>query len=138
MVTKILQKTLTLFSRETDKFLGKHLIAEFWGVKIKEDLSRIEKILIETAKRAGATPLEVISHKFFPHGFSAVILLSESHIALHYWPEVRYLAVDIFTCGKDSNPYQAMEYLKTIFQPKKVEIKKIYRGKLTSVKLHKF
>jgi len=56
--------------------------------------------------------------------------LAESHIALHLWPEMNYLAVDIFTCGKDSDPFKALEYLKKEFQPKRVEIKKIKRGKI--------
>jgi S-adenosylmethionine decarboxylase len=62
-----------------------------------------------------------------------VILLAESHIALHYWPENEYLAVDIFTCGSKTNPQKGLEYLKKVFQPKKVETKKINRGRILTL-----
>ena len=132
MMKAVLQKAFGAIIKEKNQFLGKHLIAEFWGVKIEEDMAKIEKILTEAARRTGSMPLEVVSHKFSPQGFSAVILLAESHIALHYWPEEEYLAVDIFTCGKRTDPQKGLEYLKEQFQPKKIEIQKISRGKLIS------
>ena len=110
------------------KYAGIHLIAEFWGGKIIEDPKKIEKILILAAKKANSTPLEVTIHKFSPRGITGVALLAESHIALHLWSEFSYLAVDIFTCGKKAMPYKALEYLKKVFKPKKVEIKEIKRG----------
>ncbi len=132
MMKAVLQKAFGAIVKEKNQFLGKHLIAEFWGVTIEEDMRKIEKILIEAARETGSTPLEVVSHKFSPQGFSAMILLAESHIALHYWPEEEYLAVDIFTCGKKSNPQKGLEYLRKQFQPQKIEVQKISRGKLRS------
>jgi len=132
MVKAVLQKAFGAIVKKKNQSLGEHLIAEFWGVKIEEDMAKIEKILIEAAKKTGSTPLEIVSHKFSPKGFSAMILLAESHIALHYWPENEYLAVDIFTCGKDSDPQKGLEYLKEQFQPKKMEIQRINRGKVLS------
>ncbi len=132
MMEKIFQKNFWPIVYKKTRSLGEHLIAEFWGVKIEEDMAKIEKILIEAAKKTGSTPLEVVSHKFSPKGFSAMILLAESHIALHYWPENEYLAVDIFTCGKDSDPQKGLEYLKEQFQPKKMEVQRINRGKVLS------
>ncbi len=110
------------------KYAGIHLLAEFWGGKIIEDSKKIEKILIGAAKKAKNTPLKVAIHKFNPHGITGVILLAESHIALHSWPEINYLAIDIFTCGEKAYPHKALDYLKEKFQPKKVEIKEIRRG----------
>ena len=132
MMKAVLQKAFGAIIKEKNQFLGKHLIAEFWGVKIEEDMAKIEKILTEAARRTFSIPLEAVSHKFSPQGFSAVILLAESHIALHYWPEEEYLAVDIFTCGKRTDPQKGLEYLKEQFQPKKIEVQKISRGKLIS------
>jgi len=111
-----------------EKYAGIHLIAEFWYGKIIEDPKRIKKILVEAVKRAKNIPLEVTIHKFSPQGITGVVLLAESHIALHSWSEFNYLAIDIFTCGERAMPYKAIDYLKKIFKPKKVEIKEIKRG----------
>jgi len=110
------------------KQLGVHLIAEFWGGKEIEDSKKLEKILICAVKKANCIPLEVLIHKFSPQGITGVILLAESHIAIHAWPEYKYVAVDIFTCGDKAMPEKALAYLKEKFQPKKVVIKKIKRG----------
>lgn len=110
------------------KYAGIHLLAEFWGAKTIENSKKIENILISAARESGNTPLKVSIHKFSPRGITGVILLAESHIALHSWPEMDYLAIDIFTCGNKAMPQKALNYLKEKFQPKKVEIKKIKRG----------
>lgn len=114
---------------EKQKYSGIHLIAEFWSGRIIEDPKRMKKILNEAVKKADNTPLEVIIHKFQPQGMTGIVLLAESHIAIHTWPEFNYTAIDIYTCGDKSNPNIALNYLKKEFQPKKVEIRKIKRGK---------
>ena len=110
------------------KYAGIHLIAEFWGGEIIENPKKIEKILITAAKKSGNTPLKVTIHKFSPQGITGVVLLAESHIAIHSWSEFNYLAIDIFTCGDKARPEKALEYLKKKFKPKKVVIQKITRG----------
>lgn len=107
---------------------GVHLIADFWFGKKIENPKRIKEILIEAVKRTKNTPLEVSIHKFNPQGITGVILLAESHIALHSWPEFNFLAVDIFTCGQKAFPEKALDYLKRVFKPKKVKVIKIERG----------
>ena len=130
MVAKILQRTFYLIGKRPNQYLGRHIVAEFWRVEIEEDMKKIEEVLIEAAKKAGATPIKVVSYKFLPYGFSAMMLLAESHIALHYWPEKKYLAVDIFACGKNADPQKALDYLKEKFKPQKVEMQKINRGRV--------
>jgi len=115
---------------DKQKYAGIHLIAEFWNGRIIEDPKKIEKILIEAVKKAKSIPLKVAIYKFSPQGLTGVVLLAESHIALHAWPEINYLAIDIFTCGNKAMPYRAFEYLKKTFKPKKVEIKELKRGRL--------
>jgi len=112
------------------KFVGNHLIADFWYGKIIENPKEIKKILIEAAKASNSTPLEVVIHKFTPEGITGVVLVSESHIAIHTWPELNYMAVDIFTCGSHTFPKKAFQYLKSVFQPKKVNWREIKRGKV--------
>jgi S-adenosylmethionine decarboxylase proenzyme len=122
------KRSIQWVKEKNRKYAGIHLIAEFWGGKIIEDSKKIEKILILAARKAHNIPLEVTIHKFQPQGITGVVLLAESHIALHLWSEFNYLAVDIFTCGERAMPYKAVEYLKKVFKPKKVQIKEIKRG----------
>ncbi|HXK32156.1 MAG TPA: adenosylmethionine decarboxylase [Candidatus Paceibacterota bacterium] len=112
------------------KYAGIHLIAEFWNGKIIENPREIKKILIRSVKEAKSTPLEVVVHKFTPQGLTGVVLLAESHIAIHSWPEFNYIAIDIFTCGDWAKPQKALQYLNKIFKPKKVEIREIKRGRI--------
>jgi S-adenosylmethionine decarboxylase len=112
------------------KYAGIHLIAEFWRGIVIEDTKRIKKILITAARESNNTPLEVVVHKFYPQGITGVVLLAESHMAIHMWPEFNYLAIDIFTCGDEAAPRLALEYFKKEFKPKKIEIKEIKRGKI--------
>ena len=106
------------------------MIADFWFGKKIEDPKMLEKVLIEAGKKAGNIPLKFSYHKFNPHGLTGVLLLAESHISFHSWPEFGYFAVDVFTCGKRSRPEKALEYLKKVLKPKKVKVVKIKRGKL--------
>jgi S-adenosylmethionine decarboxylase len=110
------------------KTIGKHLIVDFWSGKKIEDPKKLGRVLIEAAKKAGNTPLEFSYHKFNPHGITGVLLLAESHIAFHSWPEFNFLAIDIFTCGNKAFPEKALKYLKRIFKPKRVKIWKLNRG----------
>ena len=119
------------------KYAGIHLLAEFWYGKIIEDPKEIKRILIEAVKKANNTPLKVTIHKFQPQGITGIVLLAESHVAVHTWPEYNYVAIDIYTCGDKANPKKALEYLKKQFQPEKVEIKVIKRGKFNARKLFK-
>ena len=125
-------KRLSQWINKTKKreYAGTHLIAEFWHGKVKENVKDIKRILITAAKEANNTPLEVIVHKFSPYGLTGIILLAESHIAIHSWPEFNYLAIDIFSCGKKTNPQRALAYLKKEFCPRKIEVREIKRGKL--------
>lgn len=109
--------------------IGMHIIADFWFGRNIEDPKELEKILIEAAKKAGNTPLQFTYHKFNPHGLTGILLLAESHISFHSWPEINFLAIDIFTCGKKTFPEKALSCLKKRLKPKKVIISKIVRGK---------
>lgn len=93
--------------------LGQHLIVEYYGCDraILNDLPALADMLVEAAKRAGATPVKREFHQFAPHGVSGVVIITESHLTIHTWPEHGYAAVDFFTCGEGTNPRRAHEYL---------------------------
>lgn len=83
-------------------FLGDHFIAEFHlcNPAILNDLELISSIMNRAAEVSGATIIKPFFHRFSPHGISGIIVVAESHFAIHTWPEHSYAAVDLFSCGK--------------------------------------
>src|SRR3972149_7516628 len=79
--------------------------------ELLNDPARLEHLLVDAAKRAGATVVEKAFHQFNPHGVSGVVIIAESHLFIHTWPEHGYAAVDIFTCGDTVRADKAAEWL---------------------------
>jgi len=109
------------------KLVGKEIIAEFFGCQKPPSVKNLRKILVKATKMAKANLILIKIHKFPNGGLTAFALLSESHISLHYWQEISYCAIDIFTCGK-ANPLPALKIFKKEFSPKKIKIIKLKRG----------
>jgi S-adenosylmethionine decarboxylase len=129
MATQNVLDKEVLQAREDEKTVfSVHLTADFYAPKFIEDPRKLRKILYDAAKAANNTPLKTTVYKFPVQGITGVILLAESHIAIHTWPESNYMAVDIFTCGHKTRPVGALEYLKEVFCPQKVKIRHIRRG----------
>lgn len=82
--------------------LGRHLLVELHDCDpvALDDLEGVSALLRDVSEEAGLTVIETRVHRFSPHGLSGVAVLSESHLAIHTWPEHAYAAVDIFTCGE--------------------------------------
>ena len=112
--------------------LGVHILAEFYECDVKaiNDVKIVEEALLQAAKVAKATVIGSSFHIFKPHGVSGVVVISESHLAIHSWPQYAYAAVDIFTCGEDVNPMDAFEYLKKRFKTKNATSQIVQRGQL--------
>ncbi len=111
------------------KALGRQLVIEMWGCE--RNLNEPEKIrdaLQQAVDRAKATGLGVHVHTFDPEGVSGVAVIAESHISVHTWPELKYVAVDVFTCGDKAIPEAAMEVLRDFFRPQRLEVLEIKRG----------
>lgn len=81
--------------------LGRHLLAEFYGCTDAslDDVDRMRSHLLAAAEIVGATVVGEVFHRYCPQGVSGTLLIAESHLSVHSWPEARYVAVDIFTCG---------------------------------------
>jgi S-adenosylmethionine decarboxylase len=110
------------------KFAGTHLLLDFWGASNLTDPSLIDAVLREAAEAAKATVLHSHFHHFGPDGgVSGVLVLAESHISIHTWPERAFAAVDIFMCGS-CNPYESLPVLKAAFQPGSVLLAEQRRG----------
>ncbi len=106
-----------------------HIVADFFGVD-PELIKHVEKmkLLVDPIPiKAGLTVLDSKYHQFKPFGVSCVYLLAESHISIHTWPELGYMAIDIFTCGDNSKAFKTFEMLRDIFKPKEVKKHIIYR-----------
>lgn len=117
-----------------EHFLGTHMICEFYGCDklILDDIGIISIALEEAAIKSKATILEKVFHKFSPQGVSGVIVIAESHISIHTWPEHGYAAVDFFTCSKECDLNKAIDFLCDIFKSSKTHHLKILRGELKS------
>lgn len=110
--------------------LGRHILAEFNGCNssILNDVAKVEAIMVHAALEAGAEVREVAFHKFSPQGVSGVVVISESHLAIHTWPELGYAAVDVFTCGERVDPWDACRYLVDKLQATDVDATEVKRG----------
>ena len=116
--------------------LGKHVLAELFDCSSTHllcDVNYIEKHMIKAANLANATIVTTSFHHFSPLGVSGVVVIAESHLAIHTWPEHSYCAVDIFSCGESLKPYKALDYLVETFYPQRYEYNEIERGKLPEI-----
>ncbi|NLO90014.1 MAG: adenosylmethionine decarboxylase [Clostridia bacterium] len=108
--------------------VGKHLIAECWECNEQIfSVTVVREALKEAVQRTGANLLKLVVHSFEPYGVSAIAIVSESHLFIHTWPEMRYLALDVFTCG-DTFPEKALEVIRNYFEPRSCKIIKLERG----------
>ena len=98
--------------------LGKHCTLELYGANENQlnDLEFIDDVLRKAALSSGATILDSVFHKFSPQGITMLLLLAESHVSIHTWPEKKCAAVDIYTCG-DCDPQKAVFYIIEAFNP---------------------
>lgn len=112
------------------KQLGRHILAEFTGCdcSILNDIERIRKDLMEAARQSRATIVDTVFHQYNPHGLSGVVVIAESHISIHTWPEYGYAAVDFFTCGDQVDPWKACHYMKDRLNCQKMHTREISRG----------
>lgn len=114
------------------KALGCHIVAEMslCDPEILTNLDGVQQAMVEAAEVANAEVREIVFHRFIPHGVSGVVVIAESHLSIHTWPEIGYAAVDIYTCGSHTDPMVALEYLSKKFRCKRMATTTISRGML--------
>ncbi|HEY91946.1 MAG TPA: adenosylmethionine decarboxylase [Dehalococcoidia bacterium] len=110
--------------------LGRHLLMELedCNEEILNNLDMLRETLMAAADEAGATVVTDSFHRFSPHGISGVVVVAESHLFIHTWPEYGYAAADIFTCGTTVQPEKAAEVLIKKLGARKHSIQEIARG----------
>lgn len=110
--------------------MGRHVIAELWDCNEEKlnDMSYIEQVFVDAALKAGAEVREVAFHKFAPHGVSGVVIISESHLTIHSFPEHGYASIDVYTCGDRIDPNVAAQFIVQALEAGKNETVEVPRG----------
>ena len=130
MMTFVLRKHVLGMNFCPPEFLGRHVLAEFWGCRHVDDPQQVEPALVAAALAAGATILQANIHHFGEGmGVTGVLILAESHLSIHSWPELEYAAVDVFVCGK-ADPHRAIASLVRAFEPRDTKVTEHLRGEL--------
>lgn len=113
--------------------LGTHLLVELkdCNPEILKDLNKVKDALVAAAKEAKATIVDISFHEFNPFGISGMVVIAESHLSVHTWPEYSYAAVDIFTCGDVIKPEVAASFLIEQFESRNPSIVEVKRGILS-------
>jgi len=112
--------------------LGKHCIIEYYGCPsdVMDNLELIEQAMTGAARAMGATIVASEFHQFNPYGISGMVIISESHLSIHTWPEYGYAAVDVFTCGDVIDATVAHGLLQEAFQSTDTSLVHLRRGLL--------
>jgi S-adenosylmethionine decarboxylase len=114
--------------RDGVKFAGMHLLIDMWGATNLDDPGLIDRTRCAGAIAAGATILHSHFHHFTPNGgVSGVVVLAESHISIHTWPERNFAALDVFMCGC-CDPYKVIPYLREAFGATGLHVSEQKRG----------
>lgn len=111
------------------KTVGRHLIAEFYccDTKVLNDVGAVRTAMIGAAERTGATVMGDCFHAFEPQGVSGTVVISESHLSIHTWPEYGYASIDIYTCG-GLDPRPGFEWVGSALQAEQTRVQEILRG----------
>lgn len=116
--------------QDGQRFAGRHLLVDLWGAQHLSDAARIEAALREAALAAKATVLHGHFHVFTPQGgVTGVLLLAESHISIHTWPEHGFAAIDLFMCA-DCDPHDGIDALTRWFAPARMHVNTLRRGEM--------
>ncbi|TYP95365.1 S-adenosylmethionine decarboxylase [Fodinibius salinus] len=112
--------------------LGRQILVELYDCASDKinDTDFIKTTMLEATRASGATIISHDFHKFSPHGVSGVIVIAESHVSIHSWPEYDYAAVDIFTCGNTINAEAIRDSLEKEFEAQHISEEEIERGVL--------
>jgi S-adenosylmethionine decarboxylase len=108
---------------------GTHLLADCHGVAVEllRDAKTLERLLRDAARHAGAHVLSSHFHTFGDRdGVTGVVLLSESHVSIHTWPETAFAAIDVFMCGS-AEPKRAIAELTRVLAPQHLEVREVTR-----------
>ncbi|WJH32509.1 adenosylmethionine decarboxylase [Paenibacillus sp. CC-CFT747] len=109
---------------------GRHVAVDTWGVDfdLLNNSEWLQAQMVEAAEVCGATVLSVQAQQFEPQGATVLVMLSESHISIHTYPERGFAALDCYTCGETVDPQLAIDHMISVLKPAEVHAKKLIRG----------
>ena len=121
-------------NEEPNSYLGNQTLVELYGCPavLINDKVLVEKLLLEVTEIIGLTVVNSTIHHFSPIGVSGVVVIKESHISIHTWPEYNYVALDLFTYQK-YEVQEGINYLSSKLKAAEVKIKKITRGSVRTI-----
>ena len=114
--------------------LGHHLLFDCHGCRapVLSDLAAVRELLKLAARAFGLTVIAEEFHQYLPQGVSGVLILAESHLAVHTWPEREFAAIDLFTCGTRPDAARLADHLKSALGAERIECRQIERGSLVA------
>jgi S-adenosylmethionine decarboxylase proenzyme len=110
--------------------LGKHVLVEYFGCDVGalSDREELRRLMLEATRLSGATIVTDVFHEFNPYGLSGVVVIAESHVAIHTWPEHACASLDVFTCGEKMDPYAIKDYLEKALHARETLVSELERG----------
>jgi len=112
--------------------LGRHALLDLHGCdpELLKDTRFLQDLFKQTAVDLSCTVIEEVFHTFSPYGVSGVVVIAESHLAIHTWPEHGYAAVDLFTCNETTELARLAEILKQRMGASEIRYREEARGVL--------
>lgn len=112
--------------------MGRHLMLEVYDCPSEylDDPNEIGRLLLDAASKAGATVIDSMFHRFAPQGVSGVVVIAESHLTIHTWPELGCAAIDMFSCSPHIALDQIGEHLARELQARRVDARVVERGRV--------
>ncbi|SFI60547.1 adenosylmethionine decarboxylase [Thermoflavimicrobium dichotomicum] len=109
---------------------GRHVAMDAWGINfdLLNDVDALKNHLENAARACGATILSTQAKKFDPQGVTVLVMLSESHLSIHTYPEKGFAALDCYTCGHTVDPMIAIQYMLDVLKPTQSYSKALIRG----------
>jgi S-adenosylmethionine decarboxylase len=129
-MTSDLAPAATASESERHAMVGSQVVLDLYECETDrlDDVAWVKSTLVNAAHAAGATIVQTVFHKFAPWGISGVVVIAESHLAIHIWPENRYAAIDVFTCGQNVRMDVASALLIREFRSKRPVQRRFTRG----------
>lgn len=122
------------------KALGTHVIIEMYDCdpNTLKNKDQVERAFLDIAKKSNAHALGSFFHQFQPHGVSGVVIIEESHLSIHTWPEHGYAAVDYFYCSDDVDIDTALKLFEKYFKPGHMSVMEMKRGVFREEDMYKY
>ena len=132
-IKRLILSLLSIFKKRQDRLpetgLGVLHLGELHQCSADlDDLDLIRDQALKAARAAKVTVVEEVTHRFAPHGISCVLVLAESHLSLHTWPEHNYVAIDLFTCDQSIKGEAILQQLQIAFGAQELESQALPRG----------